>query len=97
MAVSFRVLEVAGCSQLTDSGFNSLAKHCHELEKMDAEDCSLITDNTLSHLAAGCPELMELVLSLNPALPRSVHSDVNHLANTDVFVKLLCRACLTAS
>ncbi|XP_058862722.1 SH3 and cysteine-rich domain-containing protein 2-like isoform X2 [Acipenser ruthenus] len=34
-----RILEVARCSQLTDLGFNSLARNCHELEKMDLEEC----------------------------------------------------------
>ncbi len=57
----FRDLEVQNCHQLTDGGFNCLAKNCHELERMDLEDCSQITDQTLSQLATGCPNLINLV------------------------------------
>lgn len=54
-------LEVAGCSQFTDTGFQALARSCRLLEKMDLEECALITDTTLIHLAMGCPRLEKLV------------------------------------
>ena len=54
-------LEVAGCSQFTDTGFQALARSCRFLEKMDLEECALITDATLIHLAMGCPRLEKLV------------------------------------
>lgn len=57
----FRDLELAGCALLTDSGFASLAKNCHELERMDLEDCLLITDLTLDSFSRGCPCLINLV------------------------------------
>lgn len=56
-------LEVAGCSQFTDTGFQALARNCRLLEKMDLEECVLITDATLIHLAIGCPRLEILILS----------------------------------
>ncbi|CAJ0967276.1 unnamed protein product [Ranitomeya imitator] len=54
---------VARCSQLTDLGFTTLAKNCHELEKMDLEECVQITDSTLIQLSIHCPRLQVLSLS----------------------------------
>nr|XP_031362876.1 F-box/LRR-repeat protein 20 [Lonchura striata domestica] len=61
--VSCRILEVARCSQLTDVGFTTLARNCHELEKMDLEECVQITDSTLIQLSIHCPRLQVLSLS----------------------------------
>ncbi|ERE68333.1 F-box/LRR-repeat protein 20 [Cricetulus griseus] len=57
------ILEVARCSQLTDVGFTTLARNCHELEKMDLEECVQITDSTLIQLSIHCPRLQVLSLS----------------------------------
>uniref|UniRef100_A0A3B3QA68 F-box/LRR-repeat protein 2 n=1 Tax=Paramormyrops kingsleyae TaxID=1676925 RepID=A0A3B3QA68_9TELE len=58
-----RIMEVARCSQLTDVGFTTLARNCHELEKMDLEECVQITDSTLIQLSIHCPHLQVLSLS----------------------------------
>lgn len=54
---------MARCSQLTDVGFTTLARNCHELEKMDLEECVQITDSTLIQLSIHCPRLQVLSLS----------------------------------
>lgn len=54
-------LEVSGCRNFTDIGFQALGRNCKYLERMDLEECSQITDLTLAHLAIGCPSLEKLV------------------------------------
>lgn len=54
-------MEVAGCHQFTDLGFQALGRNCKYLERMDLEECNQITDLTLAHLATGCPSLEKLV------------------------------------
>ena len=55
-------LEVSGCRNFTDLGFQALGKNCKYLERMDLEECNQITDLTLAHLATGCPSLEKLVI-----------------------------------
>lgn len=57
-------LEVSGCRNFTDLGFQALGKNCKYLERMDLEECNQITDLTLAHLATGCPSLEKLVSPL---------------------------------
>lgn len=58
-------LEVSGCRNFTDLGFQALGKNCKYLERMDLEECNQITDLTLAHLATGCPSLEKLVPIIN--------------------------------
>ena len=58
---NIRVIELSGCSLLSDAGFSQLAKNCKQLERMDLEDCVLITDATIHILSINCKSLAELV------------------------------------
>jgi F-box/leucine-rich repeat protein 2/20 len=56
-------LEVAGCSNLTDSSLYTFASSCIKIQRMDLEECVNITDNTLLQLSIHCPDIKELTLS----------------------------------
>nr|XP_014345653.1 PREDICTED: F-box/LRR-repeat protein 20 [Latimeria chalumnae] len=77
--IEFRILEVARCSQLTDNGFTTLARNCHELEKMDLEECVQITDATLVQLSLYCPRIQVLSLSHCELL---TDEGIRHLGNS---------------
>ena len=38
----FRTLEAARCAQFTDTGFSTLARGCHNLQRLDLEECTLV-------------------------------------------------------
>jgi F-box/leucine-rich repeat protein 2/20 len=58
-----QILEVAGCSFMSDYGFREIAKHCRQLRKLDLEECVQVTDISLQCFGDFLPQLGVIILS----------------------------------
>eukprot|EP00884_Botryococcus_braunii_P011442 jgi/Botrbrau1/20299/Bobra.31_1s0076.1 len=55
-----QVLEVGGCSKLTDAGLEGVARACPNLHSLNVNGCNLLTDAGFAAVGAACPRLTRL-------------------------------------
>ncbi len=60
---SLKHCSFAGCSQITDSGFQKFVSQCPNLEILDISGCLLLGDNSVKFLAFSCKFLIKLDMS----------------------------------
>jgi len=67
LAHNLKQLSLFGCQNVTDSGLETIAKCCPQLQALDLSGCRGLTAQGLQHIIRSCCELSELCLSGCPA------------------------------
>lgn len=100
------VLDLGGCSRLTDATLFAIAEHCPELRYLDVSSCRNMTNPAFIELAKACPSLQSLnacgceMLTDTGVLALSIHCNQLSKVNlgwchrvTDFGVSCLARGC----
>lgn len=64
----FLSLDMTGCSEVSDVGLWSIARHCRDLQKLTLSGCDKITNVGVRSLSLRCFKLVELILDHCPLL-----------------------------